>query len=256
MPDPDPMEIDDGSLLEEILEEEGEQDEEGEEGLEGLARLADEGEEDEEGLQHQDPKGQKTGVLAEKPKSSGRLSKRLARLRSEAQEAKEYAQRVGRELQELRDSRQAQQNYIDPRIEAERRAAMTPEERSQEDLRISEQRHQADMERLRLQMIDTADRQKFETRAATDPRAKKYAADVEKLLGDVRRQLGWNPTRETLYAYMIGMKVLNMQPKKQRQQGQDNIRRQKTVVAKTKSDVSSEDRSVRTFEEKYGDVTF
>lgn len=254
MPGPDEMELDDGSLLEEILEEEGEQNEEGEEGLEGLARLADDGEEDEEGLQHQDPKGQKTGVLAEKP-TSGRLSKRLARLRSEAQQAKEEAQRIGREFQEFRDNQtRQQQSYIDPRIEAERRAAMTPEERSQEDLRISEQRHQADMERLRLQMIDTADRQKFETRAATDPRAKKYAADVEKLLGDVRRQLGWNPTRETLYAYMIGMKVLNMQPKKQRQQGQDNIRRQKVPVAKNRSDVTSEDRGVRTFEEKFGDT--
>ncbi len=111
------------------------------------------------------------------------------------------------------------------------------------------------MQRLRFEQADRDDRSEFRSRAATDPRSKKYEADVEKLLQEVRTRNGWNPKREVLYYYLLGQKVANAKGKvgAQRQQGQQNLRRERTVPARGGSDVPARARGGKSFEELHGD---
>ena len=246
---------DDDALTQEEIDalDGGEDDEtegegEGEEGDgedEDASRLDADGEEGEEGKGDRSKGGKGEKVL-------GRGAKRFQTLRNELKDARAEAKRDREEFERRLAGIQGggQQQQVDPRLEAERLAAMTPEERMQHQLQQSTQTHQMEMMRMRYEMADREDRNEFRQRFLTDPRAKKYADDVERALGQAR-QAGMNPKREMLYYYLLGQKVANAKGVKGRQQseGAGRLRRATTRPSSSGSDTPAR-RGGKTLEQR------
>lgn len=200
----------------------------------GLDDEEGEGEEgDEDRPRQRETSGQVSGQPTRAKGRIGRLKAALDEVNAQRAKDREDFQRQIAEL------RQAQgQPRVDPELEAARIAAMSPEERIEYRAAQSEQRHAQEMQLLKFQMADNADAQAFRTRCATDARAAKYAADVDKMLG-AARQAGMNPTREIIYYVLLGQKVANAKTApKQRQQGEERLRRQTTRTTRSGSDTS------------------
>lgn len=171
-----------------------------------------------------------------------RGEKRFQKLSNEAKEAREHAARVERELNELRakvDAKPAEREES-PEAEAARLALMTTEERLEYKLDKAEKRQAREMARLQFQSFDQADKAAYAAKAASDPRLKKYAADVEATLAATRREgrdIGF--TREQIAAFVIGQKILARQEAdiaRQRNQGQRRIGQQRAAAPNDRSD--------------------
>lgn len=169
----------------------------------------------------------------------GRRERRIQALRQEAKESNERAARFERELAEERARRQQpQQQGESPQAEEARIALMTTEERLEYKLNKAIQQNTLQMNITRFQAADMADRAAYQSKAAVDPKYKKYAAEVEQVLADSRRQ-GRDFDRETVLRYVLGGKLLNNNKEPQRQRGQENIRRQMARADSGRGDVST-----------------
>ena len=208
-------------------------------GQPGLDADRQEGEEGGEG-------GSEEEAAEARPVSRGQRS--FGRLRSELREAREQnakdRQEFQRQINELRYAQQ-QPQALTVQQEAERLAAMTPEERTDERLRRTEQNHQALMYQQQYLHADQMDRQAFEALSQKDGRAARYKDEVEQLLG-AARQAGMNLKREVLYYYALGRKVAEARAKsspKQRQDAQERVRRATTRPTNAGSDTQARARA-------------
>lgn len=189
----------------------------------------------------------------EERKTLSRGEKRIAKLATEAREAREAANRISAQFQELQAQVIRQQGAparIDPREEQERLAQMDPEQRTAYLLEQSDRKHQQQLGQMQFNMNDNLDRTEFNARVATDPRAARYKDEVEKALSAARQQ-GINPKRETLFYYLLGQKVANNQAKKQQASaGQKRVAAATTRPTNTSGDVARGGKSGNTLEKR------
>lgn len=150
-------------------------------------------------------------VADDPPKRLSRGERRIQAVRKEAREATAKTQRLEEELIRLRAERQNQQPQLSPEDEAaqerERLAIMTPDERTEYRLAKSERNNARQIQQMRIEQQDALDQAQYQTRAASDPRFKRYEPEVNKRLRELRAQ-GQNVTREALLKFILGEKLL------------------------------------------------
>ena len=189
----------------------------------------------------------------------GRADRRIATLREEARQARELAARTARELDELRAAQARAAAQPDPRVEAERLAAMTPQEQFQYFLQQERQERQRELNQLRYENAENADRAAFANLTAVNPVARRLAPKVEEYLANERRQ-GRNYQREVVLKYLAGEEALarsNPTRDRQARDAQNRLARQKVRPGGGSSDVQGGRRNrEQTLEERLADVVF
>jgi hypothetical protein len=133
-----------------------------------------------------------------------------------------------------------------PEQRAQRFALMTPQEQIAETLRESEQRHAALLNAMQMQMLDTADRTAFQSKAAVDPLYGRWAPKVEGKLAELRAK-GQNVDREVLLKFMIGEAALERRSSKEGRtevrQAQRRVQAQRTRPTNSGSDTQAQRRT-------------
>jgi hypothetical protein len=191
---------------------------------------------------------------AQTPRQPSRGEKRFQTLASETKAARAEAAELRRKLEEV-ERRQTAPAPIDPRIEAERLAMMTPEERMDYRLEQAERRHQQQLAQIQFQTLDQMDRSEFQAQIANNPKLARWADEVEAELAKLRAQ-GQNVKRSVMASYIIGQKVLKQDPKataKQKAAGQARIAAQKTSPGSSKGDASRGARGGKSLEDRLAD---
>ena len=192
----------------------------------------DEGGGEDAGQEEPDDQGEE-GQVARAPSRSTRAvleAKRVAR------EAAAEAAALKREIAELRQQRQAPQQESREQEEA-RLALMSVEERVDYKLAKATKEHERQMAVVQFQASDAADKASYDAKAAYEPRYKKYAVDVEKLLLQ-ERQAGRNFPRDTILKFVLGERVMNAKPvvDKQRREAARRVDAQRTRPDQGRSD--------------------
>jgi len=196
------------------------------------------GDEAETGQEPQDAAAQEGQVKEERPRS--RATRAVLEAKRVAREEAAKRTALEQELNALRAERErerARREVESPEQEAARLALMTVEERVDYKLRKAEEKHTRELAAATFAAADAADKAAFESKGAYDPRYKKYAPDVERLILQ-ERQAGRNFPRETILKFVLGERVLANQAKvdAQRAKGRENIRRQTTQPPGGRSD--------------------
>ena len=214
---------------EEVLEDAHEEDD-----PEDDAGLGDDEGGGKDGQEEQDDEAQE-GLVEAKP---SRASKAVLEAKRVAREAAAEAAALRKEMAELRQQRQ-QAHPQEESLEQEQAklALMSVEERVDYKLAKAEKINQRQMAMVQFQTAEAADKASYEAKAAYEPRYKKYAADVEKLLSS-ERAAGKNWPRETILKFVLGERVLNAKPMvdKQRKDAQRRVSSQRTSPEAGRSD--------------------
>lgn len=166
-----------------------------------------------------------------------RAERRFQALSNQAKSADERAQRLERELQEFRAERQRQQAQ-EKEPTQEEMALWSTDQIVQYKLDRATGKFNQTLQRMHFDSMEANDKTAFESLCTTDARAKKYSAEVEQKLVDLRMQ-GQNAPRAQVLRWIIGDKLLTQAPKevqKQRQRGQENIARQRGSASAPRSD--------------------
>ena len=217
-----------------------ETDEGNEEGPDGKNRQADEGEE---------------GSGREDVKPLSRREQRTQVLVNRVKAAEERDAATQRELAELKA--RVNTREVDPELERQRIALMTPEERMQHQLDQGLQTNRQVLQRMEQMQRDSMDKMSYETSAAKDPRRAKLQATVEKVYQEQVAAGRWVP-RETVYYHELGKLVASQTAKKKplvKKEGEDRVRRQQASLGSNRGDVSPErGKGSKSFEDRYGDV--
>lgn len=174
-----------------------------------------------------------------------RATRRVQEALREAREAKERAQLLERELENARRERQQPQQQ--PQEESDeaffaRVSLLEPMQQVDAKLARAEKRHQRELFISNLRSADALDKADYNAKAAGNPRYKKYAAEVERILAEERQAGRWNTTRETIYYYVLGKAADQVDPKrkqKQRDDAQERVSRQQARDSGGRSDVSA-----------------
>lgn len=157
------------------------------------------------------------------------------------------------ELARIRDGQSAGQSQDQRRRAEEAQAAerarydmMSPEERIEYRLQQMDQRQTAELQRVRFETADNADRQAFADLCKTSNSAARLAARVEQELKKLRDQ-GTNVPRRTILAVLIGEKALSGAPRatgRQQRRAEEQRQRQsaKPGSRASRSDAPSQDR--------------
>lgn len=233
-------ENDEGADYEEEIAEGSDEDAEaGDEVDEGIddEEDADQGQEDDDG---EDEAREPEGRQAQVGKSRG--ANRVAEATRIASEAKAEAAELKRELESIRQERTQRQQQETAVQRQERLSLMDPEQRTEYLLNEQAQNFQGQLNAIRFEAQNSADRTAFEGLCARNPVAQKHAADVEAELQKLRAS-GNNYSRETVLAYMVGQKALAAQPRakgKQEREAAANLRRQSARPGRNGSDVQAE----------------
>jgi hypothetical protein len=176
-------------------------------------------------------------VVAKKP---GRGESRFQKLANEAKEAREHASRVERELNEFKAEQSRRAAVVEKKEPtAEEMALWSTEQIIDYKLQKATGAFSQNLQQLQWNTQEANDKAAFERLQLSDPRAKRYAAEVETRLAGIRKQ-GQNVDREALLKFIIGEKVFQGGGKaaaKQKKQGEEQIRRQKTNPSGGGSDV-------------------
>ena len=154
---------------------------------------------------------------AREPDRPSRRENRIQTLRNELRERDQRLADTNRRIDELLQRQQPQHQGESPEQRAQRFSLMTPQEQIAETLRESEQRHNATLSQMQTQMLDTADRTSFQTKAAVDPLYAKWGPKVEGKLAELRAN-GNNVEREVLLKFMIGEAALERRGSKEGRQ--------------------------------------
>lgn len=196
------------------------------------------GNEAEAGQESPDAEGEE-GQIDARP---SRATRAVQEAKRAAQEAREEAAAFKREVEALRAERAQRENTPkgeSPEDEAARLALMTVEERVDYRIRKADERHRFEMNVERFRNADFADKQTYVTKAASDPRYKKYEAEVENLLQQERRA-GRDFPRETILKFVIGSRVMSgVGGKKARDDAAARIRSQEARADSGRSDRAS-----------------
>jgi len=170
------------------------------EGLEGDVSESDEG-------QDEDPDAEGSeGQVDPEPRRPSRAQSRIQTLNTAAREAKERADRLEREVAELRAetrARQQQTQQESPTDRAARRALMDPMEAMREDLRESEQRTAALLQRTAMEAQEATDKLNYNTLLRERPNLKKFEAEVERVRLEQQAK-GMFVPREVLLKLAVG----------------------------------------------------
>ena len=212
--------------------------------------------ETEEGEQPDEPDDDEPQVEAA-AKKSGRANDRIRTLREAARVEKERADKVQREVEELRASRIAEQRaaelaagQVSAQEEAYRVSMMTDDEKLRYQLdKLAEQQaqmareQQRQMEAIKLREQDLVDRQAFDGLISKHPPLKKYAATVDEELARLRAQ-GGNAPREAALYYFVGKATVEAMGKtgQDRARAASNLRREFASPPNGGSDVSTSNR--------------
>lgn len=197
-------------LEEEEEEEDDEEDDEPEEDDDELTLADDDDEEPAEDDEEPDEvaASDEDDDEDEVPAKKSRAQDRIRRLANEKRQAAEENRQLKEQLAAINRQTQQQVQRTDPAAEAAFIAALSPEERIKYEVGqvLNQQRHQIEMMEFRNQ--DTIDRQAYAAQAAINPVYKRYAAEVEATLQDLRTKHRMNVPREEILKNIIGKKVL------------------------------------------------
>jgi hypothetical protein len=197
----------------------------------------------------------------EKPAKTERSSRGQGRIQRLAEERKRLSDenaRLAREMEDLRRRVPVQQE--DPRVEQERLALMSPEDRMQyqldKALRVNQQQTQQALFNMQLQQDKTA----YDAKAKENKVYRRFAEDVErehqKLLA-----AGRHASREDILKYVVGQKALEQQgsgnprARRSRERQEAPPVRGRGDVPRTsgKFDLNTPEGRAAAFEAKYGD---
>lgn len=203
------------------------------------------GQEDEEGdggsHDQRAPQGQQRSERVAPSRANNRVQTALKRA--------EEAERKANEAQTRLDAFLAAQGQRQPdpialarqqQEEAERVALMSPAEQAQYYVQQSQRQMVGQMAQMQRQTQDQLDRIAFQNLQATNPVAKRFAAEVEKTVAEEARKGSMLP-REVALAYVIGKHVLENGGKaagKQRAAGAARVQAQTTRRGAPQSDLA------------------
>lgn len=191
---------------------------------------------------------------AQEPRQPSRREARIQTLTRELRDRDTRLAETNRRIDEL-ISRQAQPQHQGetPDQRAQRFALMTPQEQIAETLRESEQRHSVQLQNVQMQMLDTADRTSFQTKAAVDPLYAKWGPKVEGKLAELRAR-GNNVEREVLLKFMIGEAALERRGSKEGKaevrQAQRRVQNQRTRPGNSGGDTQAQRRQTTSLERR------
>jgi hypothetical protein len=165
---------------------------------------------------------------------------RFQKLANAAKEATERAARVERELQEIRAEQSRRAAVVEKKEPtAEEKALWSTEQLIQYELGKATEKFGTTLQQMQWNTMEANDKAAFERLQLSDPRAKKYAAEVEERLANIRKQ-GQNVDRASLLKFIVGEKVMAGGAKavaKAKKEGEAQIRRQQTKPPGGSSDV-------------------
>lgn len=211
---------------------------------------ADEGETEDEGGEDDEGEGDGAGAggEAEQPapvKARSAATIAVQEAKRIAKEAKERADRVEAELNNIR---QAQHGRSTAEQQAEERAKlelMSPDEKLDYLLRKQEQGFSGALNQLRFEQADGKDEAKFSAVCARKPHFAAIADEVEAELAKMRRN-GATAPRETIALYLIGKKADERASKgakgKQAARGKERVNSQRVAATSARSDVPGGDK--------------
>lgn len=144
----------------------------------------------------------------EQPAKKNRAQDRIRRLANEKREAAAENKKLKAQLDAINRQTQQQTQRVDPAAEAAFIAALSAEERIKYEVGqvLNQQRHTIEMMQFNTQ--DTIDRQAYAAKSEISPVYKRYAAEVENTLQDLRTNHRMNVPREEILRNIIGKKVL------------------------------------------------
>lgn len=174
------------------------------------------------------------------PRKGKTREENFAAVRARERAATERAETAERELQRERATRaQPQQPQQEtPEARRTRLAAMAPDERAHVIAAEGEERITRLSALAEFRMADREDGANFAEVCRNDPRAKRYAAEVEQMLLESRKQ-GTNYPRATILKFILGERVLanSAKGKKQQDVARTEANRQRGNPEKPKGDV-------------------
>ena len=227
--DPDERELQNGQheAEEDALDTEIESDEDGQQGEDAAELAGEDGRQEEvDGTERRPSRGEA----------------RFQRLSREAREAKEAAAAAQRELQQFRAEQQARQAQVQEREPtAEDMALWTPQQIIDYQLNKATKGFTQQLQQLQFNSQNSSDIATFTAQQASDPIAKRYAAEVEAMHAEILRAGQMPPPRNVLldvvYGRALRRKAAEAVPK-QRKDGERRIERQRVQAPGGQGDVS------------------
>lgn len=135
--------------------------------------------------------------------------------------------------------------------------SLPPAERKQAELQIELANHRGQMATIRFEMQDSADKSAYEARAASNPVYRKYAAQVEAKLMDLRKNQNLNAPREEILKHIIGELVLKNKGKPvSSKKAKKSIDKHTVKVTNGRSDIKNTGRVGKTPRERLEGVKF
>lgn len=194
------------------------------------------GGEDDHAGGHEGASGRSTEV------KTGRAKNDFGRLREERRREQERADRLERELADLRAQATGRHTEETRRAEQERLSLMTADEKLDyyraQDRRELEQR----FGNLQFQLADQSDRQSFANACDRSPALAAVADDVERILASERAAGRPGASREVIARYVIGDRALKNAGRakaKQAKRGAEQRERQTARSTNPRSDVGN-----------------
>jgi hypothetical protein len=157
----------------------------------------------------EDAEDDEVDAAPEKPEREAKPARSSGRVQRLAEERKRLSEELAtarREADELRRRIPAQQAE-DPRVEQERLALMSPEDRSAYQLDKALRANRAETQQMLFQMQQNQDKTAFDLKAKDDPVYRRFAADVEREYQKVISQGRYAP-REDILKYLVGQRAL------------------------------------------------
>ncbi len=190
-----------------------------------------------------DAEGEDEGALAAAPRKPNRAQARIQTLTQSAREAKERADRLERDVAELRAAqRQPVQQGESAETRAARRALMDPMEIMREDLRESEARTQQILHQNMMESREANDLVAYHGEIAASPHLKKYEAEVEKIRLEAKASGQFVP-RKVLLELAVGRAAIAAAKKagsKPGQQAQRRVAAQQTRPTPARGDTATQ----------------
>jgi len=190
---------------------------------------------------------------------ASRAGRTVAALRADRRRQNEELAALRREMAELRQTRQqAPVQQEDPRVEQERLALMSPEERMEYRLARSLQAHQQQTSAMVFNMQTAQDKAAWDARTAGDKLRSKLAADVEREYQACIARGQYLP-RENIYIYLVGQRFIANRGKGDGKAAR-RVERERVRPASGRGDVAQERRASRgsgttaDFERRHGDM--
>lgn len=231
---------------------------------------AEEGEDDAGQDEGSDEEGDASGTASgdvTPPKRRSRANDRIRTAVERATKAEQKAADFERRLNEIERQRsQPTPAELEAarRAEEERLALMTPEQRIDYRFAQQEQRHQQEIHRVRLETRISADKAAFESVKASNPTARKYAAEVEAAVA-AEAAKGMLVDRMVAFQFILGKHALeriNATSGKQKANGARRVNAQQTRPGRAGGDQQGDRRGQRgddseaALERRLGNVKF